>query len=119
LHPRSESPPAPLPRLEALARLRFEPRASDELGLLVSAQGPEKGWLRASLRPLLERGAALQALKAQAGATEATAAAVDAARRAARAELRAALRALTAEQRRHGGAPSCSGCFPRPVEIKW
>jgi hypothetical protein len=26
---------------------RFEPRASDDLGLLVSAQGPEKAWLRA------------------------------------------------------------------------
>lgn len=81
-------------QLEALARLRFEPQATDDLGLLVSAQGPEKGWLRASLRPLLEHGAALQALKAQAGAEDEATAAVD----AARAELRAALSALTPEQ---------------------
>jgi hypothetical protein len=83
-------------QLETLARLRFEPQATDELGLLVSARDQGKGWLQTSLRPLLERGAALQALKAQASAAEqATVAAVD----AARTELRAAMHALTAKQR--------------------
>ena len=93
--PESVSVLADEEQLEALARLRFEPQATDELGLLVSAQDQGKGWLRASLRPLLERGAALQALKAQASVAEqATVAAVD----AAQAELRAAMHALTAEQ---------------------
>jgi hypothetical protein len=47
--------------LEALARLRFEPRGTDELGGLVAAHAVAKPWLARSLRPLLSQAAALQA----------------------------------------------------------
>jgi hypothetical protein len=42
--------------LETLARLRFEPRGTDELGMLVATHALARPWLAASLRPLLERG---------------------------------------------------------------
>lgn len=82
-------------QLETLARLRFQPRASDALGTLVAAQGADKAWLSAGLQPLLRQGAALQAqARAVAAGTDADAQALD----AARADLRAALHALTPEQ---------------------
>ncbi len=83
-------------QLETLARLGFQPDASDELNLLLSAQGPEKDWLRAGLQPLVEQGIALQAQKAVAEAAggEVSAQAID----AAEAGLRAALAALAPEQ---------------------
>jgi PKD repeat protein len=82
-------------QLETLARLRFEPQATDDLGALVSAQGPEKAWLRAGLQPLLRKATTLQSLQAWVTTTDlSTTATVE----AARAELRAAMRALTPEQ---------------------
>ena len=45
------------PQLADLARLRFVPTASDELGVLVQAAGPSYEWLRAELQPALERAA--------------------------------------------------------------
>jgi PKD repeat protein len=82
-------------QLEALARLGFEPRTSDDLGALVSAQGPEKAWLRTGLQPLLRQATTLQSLQARMTIADLSAAA---AVEAARAELRAAMRALTPEQ---------------------
>ncbi|NOX61185.1 MAG: hypothetical protein GXP42_04460 [Chloroflexi bacterium] len=79
-------------QLETLARLRFNPRGSDELNALLQAQGPDKGWLRASMQPLVEQGVSLQAQR-QAN-DELAAQSLD----AAQAELRAALRALSPEQ---------------------
>ena len=43
-------------QLEALARLRFEPRGTDELGALMVAHARTKPWLVAGLRAMLERG---------------------------------------------------------------
>ncbi len=83
-------------QLEALARLRFQPRGSDELGALAAAQGKERAWLRAVLQPLLRQGAALQA---QARAAKAGAGVDADALTAARADLRSAMHALTPEQR--------------------
>jgi hypothetical protein len=82
-------------QLEALARLGFGPRSSDDLGALVSAQGPEKAWLRMSLQPLLRKAATLQSLQTRMKTADLSAAA---AVETARAELRAAMRALTPEQ---------------------
>jgi PKD repeat protein len=82
-------------QLEALARLGFGPRSSDDLGALVSAQGPEKAWLRISLQPLLRKAATLQSLQTRMKTADLSAAA---AVETARAELRAAMRALTPEQ---------------------
>jgi hypothetical protein len=83
-------------QLEALARLGFGPRSSDDLGALVSAQGPEKAWPRMSLQPLLRKAATLQSLQTRMKTADLSAAA---AVETARAELRAAMRALTPEQR--------------------
>ncbi len=47
-------------QLETLARLRFEPQGTDELGMLVTAHAQAKPWLAASLRPLLAERAADQ-----------------------------------------------------------
>ena len=44
-------------QLEALARLRFAPRASDDLDLLVGAHAQAKPWLARELQPLLARAA--------------------------------------------------------------
>lgn len=79
-------------QLETLARLRFQPQASDELNALLQAQGEGRQWLSTSMGPVLEKGLALQALRAE--ADELSAQAVD----AAAAELRAALHALSPEQ---------------------
>lgn len=77
-------------QLETLARLRFEPRANDELGLLVHAQAPERAWLLESLQPLLDQGIALQARLAVETEGEAS--------KTQRQALRAAMQALTPEQ---------------------
>ncbi|MBS1253067.1 MAG: hypothetical protein MAG451_02112 [Anaerolineales bacterium] len=45
-------------QLEALARLRFEPRGTDELGALVMAHAEAKPWLVAGVRRLLAERAA-------------------------------------------------------------
>jgi hypothetical protein len=75
-------------QLEALARLRFEPRASDDLGRLVTSHAVERPWLAASLRPLLAQ--------AEAAAKQAATAAV--VLPMALEALHAAMRALTVEQ---------------------
>ncbi len=82
-------------QLETLARLRFQPRSSDELSALVVAQGESKAWLAAGLQPLLRQGAAL---RTQVEAKEKGEAVDSAALDAAQADLRAALHALTPEQ---------------------
>lgn len=79
-------------QLETLARLRFQPQASDELNTLLQAQGEGRQWLRTSMGPVLEKGMAVQALRV--AADELNAQAED----AAAAELRAALHALSPEQ---------------------
>ncbi|MBC8264262.1 MAG: hypothetical protein H8E47_09090 [Anaerolineales bacterium] len=50
-------------QLETLARLRFEPRGTDELGMLVTAHAQAKPWLAASLRPLLSQAAEVERRK--------------------------------------------------------
>ncbi|HIQ05139.1 MAG TPA: hypothetical protein EYH31_05515, partial [Anaerolineae bacterium] len=91
-------------QLEALARLRFEPQGTDELGALVMAHAQAKPWLAVSLRPLLAKAAAWQAAversqgaeeQGSGGAEESVSSEVA----VARAELRAAMRGLTAEQK--------------------
>ena len=49
-------------QLRTLARLRFDPRTSAELGELLHAQGPERAWLQTAVQPLVDQGIALQAL---------------------------------------------------------
>ena len=49
-------------QLEALARLRFEPQATDDLGMLVETQGWAKPGLVASVQPLLIRAEAVRDL---------------------------------------------------------
>ncbi len=83
-------------QLETLARLRFQPQASDELNTLLQAQGEGRQWLRTSMGPVLEKGMAVQALRV--AADELNAQAEDAVVATAAAELRAALHALTPEQ---------------------
>ena len=89
-------------QLEALARLRFEPQATDDLGLMITAQGLAQTWIGASLQPLLTRAVAVQATAEALGTSLANvseesvqAAAIE----VARTELRAAMHALTTEQR--------------------
>ena len=75
-------------QLEALARLRFQPQGTDELGALVAAHAQAKPWLATSLRPLLEQAAAARSrLEAEAVAAA-----------EAYADVQALLRALTPEQ---------------------
>lgn len=47
-------------QLEALARLRFAPQGTDEVGALVSAHAASKPWLAEGLKPLLAEAAAAQ-----------------------------------------------------------
>lgn len=75
-------------QLETLARLRFQPQASDELNSLLRAQGSAKAWLRTSLQPLLAQAAALPSPEVGRGAGG----------EGLRADLRARLHALTPEQ---------------------
>ncbi|MGA9349578.1 MAG: hypothetical protein WBW48_12365, partial [Anaerolineae bacterium] len=76
-------------QLETLARLRFEPQSTDELGMLVTAHAQAKPWLAASLRPLLSQAAAVQKrIEVE-----------EVSREEALAGLRAAMRALTPEQK--------------------
>jgi len=49
-------------QLEALARLRFKPEASDDLGMLMQDHAEALPWLAASLQPLLAQGKAVRAL---------------------------------------------------------
>jgi hypothetical protein len=90
-------------QLEALARLGFEPHASDDLAMLASTQGIERAWLAHSLQPLLNKMTALQTIVQREQGAEAQRSA-DAQRvispeiASARAELRTAIRALTPEQ---------------------
>jgi PKD repeat protein len=90
-------------QLEALARLGFEPHASDDLAMLASTQGVERAWLAHSLQPLLNKMTALQTIVQREQGAEAQRSA-DAQRvispeiASARAELRTAIRALTPEQ---------------------
>lgn len=86
-------------QLEMLAQLGLQLHAIEELNRLLSTQGPEKDWLRASLQPLVDRGVTLQAEKANfeaaGGIDEARARVI----RSVQTELRAILAALTAEQK--------------------
>ncbi|RLC58534.1 MAG: hypothetical protein DRI80_13735, partial [Chloroflexota bacterium] len=85
-------------QLEALARLRYRPRASDDLEGLVAAHAHAKPWLAASLRPLLARAEAVRALspeRAWLSPLDASASEL----LEAKAILRAAMHALTPEQR--------------------
>ena len=76
-------------QLEALARLRFEPQGTDELGALVAAHAQAKPWLATSLQPLLAKAVALERVGRDAiSPYEDTLA-----------DLRAAMRGLTAEQK--------------------
>ena len=78
-------------QLESLARLRFEPLASDDLAGLTAAAGPAKAWLTEGLQPLLAQAEAVQQQRAMAAtASVAAPAAVTA--------LRAAMQAITPEQ---------------------
>lgn len=74
-------------QLEALARLRFEPRTTDELGGLVMAHAEENPWLAASLRPFLSRAAVVWERAEVEGVS----------RKETLSELRTAMRALTPE----------------------
>lgn len=76
-------------QLEALARLRFEPQGTDELGMLVTAHAQAKPWLAASLRTLLSQAAAVQKRIEVEGVPS----------NEALADLRAAMRTLTPEQK--------------------
>ncbi|MBX2998768.1 MAG: hypothetical protein KF893_09690 [Caldilineaceae bacterium] len=83
-------------QLADLARLRYEPRNSEEFGALVTAGAEEKPWLARSLRSLGEQaqtvraeiGSPLEAMSAQPRSTS-----------AALMTLRAAAQSLTVEQR--------------------
>ena len=81
-------------QLADLARLGFRPQSTDELRLLVNAQGPEKRWLAEGLQPLLAQADAVVEQQAMAGVAGA-AAAPDA---AALQDLRTSMQALTPEQ---------------------
>ena len=70
--------------------MRLQLRASDELGALLRAQGPQRSWLAEGLQPLVDQGAALQA---QLVATPEAASVADQ-----RQQLHAAMDALTPEQ---------------------
>lgn len=86
---------ADAPQLEALARLGFAPRDTDDLGLLASTTGGDGSPIWASLTPLLEEAAALPSThSASAGADAGVTMILD----AAWADLRAAMHALTQEQ---------------------
>lgn len=81
-------------QLETLARLRYEPRASDEFVSLVDANTAPDSWLAAGLAPLVTQAVSLRGqnpLPASPAAGEE--------RLAARKSLRAAAHALTPEQR--------------------
>ena len=54
-------------QLADLARLGFRPQSTDELHLLVNAQGPEKRWLAEGLQPLLAQADAVVEQQAMAG----------------------------------------------------
>jgi hypothetical protein len=75
-------------QMETLARLRFRPQASEDLGLLVNVHAETAPWLAESVEPLLARSTSLQG-RSQASTYAAT---------AARQDLRVAMHALTAEQ---------------------
>lgn len=84
-------------QLEALARLRFKPEASDDLGMLTQDQAKALPWLAVSLQPLLAQGKAVRALSLDDNmrlSAEDAPAMVQA-----QADLRAAMAGLTPEQR--------------------
>ncbi|CAG0975137.1 Protease 1 [Anaerolineae bacterium] len=76
-------------QLETLARLRFEPAASDEFGALVAANAPQQPWLTESLQPLVEKAQQSAAQLAQSDQV---------ARADALVSLRAAIQTLSPEQ---------------------
>jgi hypothetical protein len=77
-------------QLEVLARLRSEPRASDDLTLLVSAHAEDRPLLARALQPVVDRAAAVWSLAQADDAAQAQAAARD--------DLRAAMHAMTARE---------------------
>ncbi|MBU1750130.1 MAG: hypothetical protein KKA73_20795, partial [Chloroflexi bacterium] len=74
-------------QLEALARLRFQPQATDSVRVLMDAHGQTNPDLKQALQPLLARAVRVPGL-ARAGSSA-----------SARLELRAAMHALTTDQR--------------------
>lgn len=84
-------------QLADLARLRFQPRATGDLGLLVEAHAQAKPWLAQSVQPVLARASAVRDLS-PAGALLSQADASASALVEAKADLRAAMHALTPEQ---------------------
>ena len=74
-------------QLETLARLRFEPQTSDDLGLLVEVQAETEPWLAQGLQPLLTQASRLSDVGQDAILSYET-----------QADLRAAMQALTPEQ---------------------
>ncbi len=81
-------------QLETLARLRYQPQASDEFVSLVEANTAENSWLAAAVEPLLVVGRTVSAT----GDSRTTSPTYEE-RVAARSSLRAFARALTPEQR--------------------
>jgi len=81
-------------QLETLARLRYEPQASDEFTTLVEANTDANSWLAAGLAPLVTQAVSLRSLDPHPASPT-----VGEERMSARKTLRAAARALTPEQR--------------------
>ena len=54
-------------QLETLARLRFQPQASEDLGMLVEHHAQATPWLAESLQPLLAQGRSARALSTDTG----------------------------------------------------
>jgi len=83
-------------QLETLARLRFRPEASDDVGMLIQHHADTVPWLAESLQPLLT-----QAIEVRASSFDASARVMETeslALQQAQVDLRAALQSLTVEQ---------------------
>lgn len=76
-------------QLEALARLRYEPRDISDVALLTAANTGGKAWVGTALSPLVERSTRTHQQRAAGGSISATALS----------DLRAAMRGLSSEQR--------------------
>jgi len=83
-------------QLETLARLRFQPEASDDLRMLLAWQGEVAPWLVESLQPLLAQAEEVRALGFDAEGSSITTESHMLLQ--ARADLRTALQSLTGEQ---------------------
>ena len=84
-------------QLATLARLRFEPDASNSLDTLISAQKDSSQWLAASLQPLMQQVSAVQNIQ-RASLSDAATSAASASVTTARATLQATVQSLSQEQ---------------------